>query len=120
MATAGGVVINGKRYDDGQFQGLNTDGIAKMKAAIDAYARAVNSVNFAATKAQLTLYAKGSATTKSLSSLMTSADQQMANLVNQKLKPLSARLDKLTSQYKSNDSNLASSLNSKSKSILKS
>ena len=44
MATAGGVVINGKRYDDGQFQGLNTDGIAKMKAAIDAAAKAIQAI----------------------------------------------------------------------------
>ena len=104
----------------GSFIGFNTDGSAKIIAAIDAYVKKINSVSFSATAAETQAFAKGSAPYNAMKAIFTSTDTQMANLVTAKLKPLRDRISALSNQYKNNDNTQANTLNTKAKSILKS
>lgn len=102
--------------DNKQFAVLNLDGVDKMIAAIETYAQAVNSVNFSSTIKDLSKFNKKSSASNALITLMENSDQQMTDLVNQKLQALINSFNDMGVKPKKSNSNSIGKL----KSVLKS
>ena len=109
----------------GQFIGFNTEGAAKIEAAIDAYVKVLNtksSFNNEITMVDIVKgYGSGTASGNELNKMLIgNTDISPNEIIEESIKPLRDRIKSLNTQYKNNDDSQANTLNSKAKSILKS